>query len=451
MTVAAALAEFVTETATEDLPPLAMERAKMVLASTIASAAAGSAIASTAAIRALARERGGTPEASMWFGADPRLPVADAARANAVASDAAASDDSDLRNIAHIGTVLSATALATAERTGASGREVLAAMVLGYEVAGRIGEAVTPGYGERGFHGCVATIFGGAVATGRLLGLAPPQLAQAIAIAATSIGGLGAAANTSCAREYHAGLSAMLGVHAAMAASHGFVAEEAILEVDRGFFDSFGAQDVAGVTRDLGEEWDIVTDMAIKLVPGAHPFHAVAEAAVSAAREANAEPAEVERIVVSGPQFESMRGPVHPPDLVGMAHSLAYFLAAAVADRDFSWVHATPEKIADPAIGSLLERVSAGGAPPAGADRSRHGRGGTVVITTRDGRQFSSTVEAPRGSGPRGIEWADVDAKYRALVPASGLPARAVEESLEVIHSFEAADAARLTALLRER
>ena len=53
-------------------------------------------------------------------------------------------------------------------------------------------------------------------------------------------------------------------------------------------------------------------------------------------------------------------------------------------------------------------------------------------------------------SGPRGIEWADVDAKYRPLVPASGLPARAVGESLEVIHGFEA-DATRITALLRER
>ena len=57
-----------------------------------------------------------------------------------------------------------------AERTGASGQEVLAAIVLGYEAAGRIGEAVTPGLRMRGFHGCLVAIFGGAVASGAAAG-----------------------------------------------------------------------------------------------------------------------------------------------------------------------------------------------------------------------------------------------------------------------------------------
>src|SRR5207247_1329097 len=81
-----------------------------------------------------------------------------------------ASDDSDLRSIAHIGTIVSTCAIAMAERTGAGGRDVLGAMVLGYEIAGRVDEALTPGRGERGFHGSISTIFGGAVAAGTLLG-----------------------------------------------------------------------------------------------------------------------------------------------------------------------------------------------------------------------------------------------------------------------------------------
>src|SRR6185295_8391262 len=100
------------------------------------------------------------------------------------------------------GTTLAATALAVAERTGAGGEEILAAIVLGYEAAGRIGEAVTPGFRARGFHGCIAAIFGGAVAAGRLLQLDAARMAQAIALSATSIGGLMVAANTSTAREY---------------------------------------------------------------------------------------------------------------------------------------------------------------------------------------------------------------------------------------------------------
>jgi 2-methylcitrate dehydratase PrpD len=214
--------------------------------------------------------------------------VADAAEVNAVMSDAAASDDSDLRNIVHAGTTLVAAGLAAAERTGANGEEVLAAIVLGYEAAGRIGQAITPGFRMRGFHSCIVAVFAGAVVAGRLLRLDPAQLAQAIALAATSIGGLMTAANTSTAREYHAGLAAMLGVRAALAAQRGYRAEESILEAKGGFFEVYGGTEGpsagAGVTAGLGESWDIVTDMAIKLMPGGHPYHALAEAAANAAK-----------------------------------------------------------------------------------------------------------------------------------------------------------------------
>ena len=66
---------------------------------------------------------------------------------NAILSDAAASDDSDIRNTAHEGTTLAAAGLAIAERTGAAGQDLLGAMILGYEAAGRIGEARSGGRG----------------------------------------------------------------------------------------------------------------------------------------------------------------------------------------------------------------------------------------------------------------------------------------------------------------
>src|SRR5438034_1477984 len=125
MSIAGELARFVTGTSVDDLPPLALDRARMVVASTIASAAMGADIVSSRIIRELARERAGAAEATVWFDGGDALPVADAARVNAVMSDAAASDDSDLRSIAHIGTIVSTTAIAMAESTGASGRDVL--------------------------------------------------------------------------------------------------------------------------------------------------------------------------------------------------------------------------------------------------------------------------------------------------------------------------------------
>ena len=438
-TIAATLAQLITATAGDALPPRALDHAAMMISSTIASAAAGQHITSARVIRELAKEQGGVAQASIWFDSGPKLPAVTACRANAVASDAAASDDSDLRNIVHLGTQLTSSALALGERLNASGKEVLRAMVLGYETAGRIAESIMPGYRNLGFHGCVPASFGAAVASGCMLELNAQQMAQAIALTAVSMGGLATAADTSEAREYFAGNAAQAGMNAALAAQKGYIGEERILESKKGFLEIFGAEDIEGITRDWGQSWDIVTDMAIKLVPGGHPNHALAEAAANAAREGNVSANEVESITMTRPLSRKMRialpAPAsHPKTLVDVAHTPAYFVAAAVADKDFSWVHASPEKIADPVIHQLIDKIKVG--EPVTQDIEKFRQGAVVTIKTKDGRSYTSTVYAPRGSGPRGIEWADVDAKYRALMAMTQLGTQKIENSLKVIHEF---------------
>jgi len=436
-TLAETLGAFVAQTSVTDLPPLALERAKMSLASTLASAAVGVHIDSARIVRHLEHSLGGEPTSSVWFGKS-QLSVDRAARVNAVASDAAASDDSDMRSIAHIGTIVSATGLAMGERLNSTGQDVLAAMVLGYEIAGRIDESLTPGRMQRGFHGSVSTIFGGAVACGKLLQLTAGQMAQAIAIAATSAGGMAIAADTSCAREYHAGLAAMLGVQAALAAQAGFEAELAVMESKRGFFDAFNGQAIEEVSRDLGGSWDIVTDMAIKLIPGAHPFHAIAEAAWTAAIDHNLNPQSIRRATISAPQLKVWENQaVQPHDLIGAAHSVPYFVAAALVDRRFGWDHFSLEKMRDPEIAAMVPRVGFDPNPPPHPDRFPHRHGGTVTIELNDGTQIRSTCKAPRGSGARGIDWADVDEKYRILVPTGGLSSAQIEDSLDIVHHFD--------------
>jgi 2-methylcitrate dehydratase PrpD len=438
MSVARRLAEFLAETGAADLPAQTMDHAAMLIASTLASAAAGRDIDSACIIRALAKERGGRAEASVWFEPVTKLPASDAAQANALMSDAAASDDSDLRAIVHCGTPLAAASLAIAEREGRTGEEVLAAIVLGYEAAGRIGEAVTPGFRNRGFHGCLIAIFAAAVAAARLLGLGPSRMTQAIALSATSIGGLMAAANTSTAREYHAGLATRLGVDAALAAQRNFRGKSRVLECRHGFFETYGGIDaaIAGTetTRDLGASWDIVTDMAVKLVPGGHPYHAFAEAAANAARDGDIKAQEVESITVARPGVTALTGPLHPTDLIDMAHSPAYFTAAGVADRAFGWAHAMPEKIKDPVIHTLIDKVRVGSPPTEHAERYR--QGATVTIRTTDGREVTSTVFVPKGAGMLGIDWADIGAKYRTLMPLAGLAGAQIEQSLALIRDF---------------
>ncbi len=430
-----------------DLPAKAIEHAQMLVASTLASAALGSTIESSKIIRALEVERGGKAEATVWFGANEKLPVAAAARVNAVMSDAAASDDSDLRNIVHTGTPVCAAALAVAEKTGASGKDVLAAIVLGVEAAGRINIAMLGGLQTKGFHGCIVAIFAAAAAAGRLMKLSDAQMAQAIALSATSMGGLHAAAKTSVAREYHSGLATMLGINAAQAAARDFIAEENILETKLGFFEVYGNKpDAAEVTRDLGKSWSILTDMGIKLVPGGHPHHAVAEAAANAAREGNVKADEVESITISRPGFQGFTGPQFPTDLIGVAHSPAYFAACGVAERNFSWEHAFEEKINNPTIRGLLGKVKVD--PPPTENLDRYLAGATVTIKTKDGKSYSNTVCLPRVRRA-GIAWADIEAKYRALAPYAKLSGDNLEQSLKAIRGLrESKNVAELIGLL---
>ena len=151
-----------------------------MIASTIASAASGRSIESAQAFRELARERGGTPQATLWFDAGPKLPVMDAARANAIMSDAAASDDTDLAAHAHWAPSPRPLRSRWVSVERASGREILAAIVLGYEVGHRIGERIEPA--DAGFHPGVITIFAATVAAGKLMNLTHAQMTQAIAL-----------------------------------------------------------------------------------------------------------------------------------------------------------------------------------------------------------------------------------------------------------------------------
>lgn len=104
MTTAETLADFLISTRFEDLPEQTIDLAAMIVASTLASAACGRHIESAKIIRDIEVERGGRADATLWFEPGIKLPVVGAARANALMSDAAASDDSDLRKIgrAHV-------------------------------------------------------------------------------------------------------------------------------------------------------------------------------------------------------------------------------------------------------------------------------------------------------------------------------------------------------------
>src|SRR5437870_7522135 len=110
-----------------------------------------------------------------------------------------------------------------------------------------------------------------------------------------------------------------------------------------------------------------------------------------------------------------------------------FFLLAG--SRRHSWYPREWDKCVCSADACMIGLIEADPSPP--AVHYDWGWGGTVTIVTRSGATYTSTVDAPRASGPRGIEWSDVDAKYRALSPDSGLPAKRIEEVLSMIHAFD--------------
>jgi 2-methylcitrate dehydratase PrpD len=440
-----ALTRFLNATAYADLPPLAVEHAKMILASTLSSAAAGVTMDSARIQRDLARDQGGKAESVVWFDG-ARLPAAVAARVNAAASDAAASDDSDLRNIAHFGTGLTAAGLAFGERTHASGRDLLLAMVIGYEAGGRIGDARAGG--RPGLHASQLVAFSSAAVSAKLLKLGDEQMAHALGLVAATVGGLGVGTN-SWAREYMGANAAFTGAEAALAAGSGFSVNEDMIEGRNGFVDVFGggAPSVGRLTAELGKSWNIDDYLAIKLWPGGHPLSGTVEAAVAAARDSNVDPRDVARILVAGPSVGPMFGSRRPKDHVEAIHSLPYFVASAVADKNFTWVHATADKIFDPTVQRLMALVDPDPSPP--AVETRWAWAGTVTIVTTSGTRITRTVDAPRGSAPRGIEWNDVEAKYHELMPQSKLPPRQLDEILAMLRKLEnVSDVSELTRLL---
>ncbi len=374
-------------------------------------------------------------------------------------------DDTCLLLIGHFGGPSTAAALATWEylahhKVSVPAEQVLKAIVLGYEVGSRLDLVLTPGRMDRGFHSRVTTVQSAAVAAGLVLGLTEDQMAHAMTLATSDAGGMAIGADhASDHRPYHAHQSAFEGTRLARLAQLGVRGRPDVMEAARGYFSAFGGQETFDVTKGLGERWNFVDYMAIKLIPGAHPFHVFAEAATAAALESRIGDLDaVARVIISGAQLTGVQMKEwidirHPRNLSDAAHSVVYFVAAAVADAKsggFTWEHMDAGKMADPRIARLQDLVEIDPHPlPLTNPRFVHLDGGTVSIVTKSGAVFTRHVPFPSGSA-RVVQWPAVREKFRRLVGSAGMPEHQVEEILRTIENFEGlANPFELTERLR--
>jgi 2-methylcitrate dehydratase PrpD len=197
---------------------------------------------------------------------------------DAAAATAHDYDDTHLRTVIHATPPLAGALFSLARKRAISGPELLHALLLGMEVTCRLGNAVTPGHYERGWHiTSTCGIFGVAAAASKVLKLSAAQTVSAFGIAATQASGLVEMLG-SMARVLNAGFAARNGLQAALLAAEGFEGPARPLEGLRGFYSVFGGEgDKAVLTAGLGQGWEL-TQVRYKPYPSGVVLHALLDA-----------------------------------------------------------------------------------------------------------------------------------------------------------------------------
>lgn len=227
------------------------------------------------------------------IGTAARLTTADAAFWNGSLAHALDFDDTHLESMLHPTAVVGAAALAAAESRGVDGERFLTALIVGNEVAIRVGLAATPAGGSsqffaRGLHPTsVGGTFGAAVATSLLLGSAREQTSNSLAIATSLASGIIEANRTGgTVKQIHCGQAASNGVAAAELAAHGLTGPPTAFEGDFGFIAAYIGEggEPARLTDSLGDTWHCRA-AAFKPYPTNVFVHGVVEAAMELRRQ----------------------------------------------------------------------------------------------------------------------------------------------------------------------
>jgi 2-methylcitrate dehydratase PrpD len=207
-----------------------------------------------------ARAGGARGRARVWPTGE-KLRAIDAVLANSVVSHCILQDDWHQLSHAHIGATVVPTALAMGEEAASTGKEVLAAVVTGYDVEDRAGCLSVPAY-SRGFRpSALYSYFGAAAVAGRLMKLDAEQMENALACAGSACGGvLQTYTDGSMEWSFQEGFGARGGILAATLASHGMVGSRNIFEGQRGIHRSYaGTLDGQEAALEaLGERFQIM-------------------------------------------------------------------------------------------------------------------------------------------------------------------------------------------------
>ena len=439
------LAEFVANTRWQDVPEPVQRHAKLVFLDTLGVILAGSERPEVRQLREQLAGSGGsgaTIYARGWPVADPRT----AALLNGTAGRAIELCEG-LRLVSGQAAMQTLPGvLAVAEQAGSSGRDLMAAFVLGYEVAARLSSGFTPR--PLAHQNGQASLLAAAAAGAKLRGLDAAGISRAMRLATVllltpSYTNVVAGATALNIAGGMSGFAAALAPELALA---GFTAQDDAIEEALGQMIGTGfAAD--GLLDELGSRWEITRNY-FRLYACCNPIHPALDCLKAALDELRPKPDEVAQIDFATYRFASVMRNPDPPNYFASKYSLPHAAAAMVVRGGAGFAELDDSALEDPRIAALRHRVhiAEDAAMSALAPRLRPAR---VTLSLTDGRRVTHERQSHRGDFDEPFSEAEIRGKFRQLA-GTVLPPDTVaqaETAIGQIEEWKSVDA--LTRALR--
>ena len=429
MTVLREISRFAAGVRDGDVEPDILRDARRRVTDIIGIALAASGMEPARVVGEVVESWGGEQQASA-IGRSSRYPATGAALLNGTLAHALDFDDTHLPSVLHPSAAVVPAALAAAEGSGASGRDLLAAVAAGDELVVRVGMAgYDPDLGnsiffEKGLHATsIAGTMGAALASAMVYGLEEEEIGHALAISASMGAGIIEANRTGgTVKRVHCGWAAHAGITASELAARGLTGPPTVFEGRFGFLRAYldDSADVGALTRGLGEEWEL-TRTFFKPYPANHFTHAGIDAAISL-REEGLDIEEVEEIelgvatavlrTIAQPEEEKAR----PKTGYAAQFSGPFTVATALAGGGGLGVSLddfTDEAVKDPVKLDLASRVRC--VADAECDRIFPNQFPAVLrVRLKSGEAREARISHNRGGPENPLSDEELEVKFRA-------------------------------------
>jgi 2-methylcitrate dehydratase PrpD len=426
------IAEFVVETDEHTIPGECYRAARDACFDCIGVMLAGAAQPHGRMIVDFAAQEGGAGPCTV-VGTPLRTSATTAALANGTLGHAL--DFDDMGGFGHPSVVLLPPALAAAELVDASGRDVLTAYILGFEVGRHLSRGAHYVQGERGFHStAVFGTMGATAAACRLLHLSQEQTVMALGIAGSMPSGVVQNFGTHT-KPLHAGMTSRSGVMAALLARSGWLACDNIVESKVGWAASYiggGNYDPGAMTNDLGTLWTILDTIVIKKYPCCGTNHSALDSLLSLMREHRFSVNDVVEVEVGGlPAISHVLLYPRPSYAFQGKFSLPYTMATALLDGRVDIDSFADERLSRPEFSEALSKVEVKVVTQWDPAYSDHPAETPVTVRLRDGRTLtrSTSRHTMRGTPADPLSTEELWEKFRRNARLR-LPAEQAERAL---------------------